>query len=58
VKKTKSKKISLSKETLLRLQPESIELRDAGVAGGESGPSCPYVRACTAAGWDCSMNCP
>ncbi len=58
MKKTKEgKKITLNKETLLRLQSESIELRDEAVAGGNTGPSCEIYKACTIAGWDCSGNC-
>lgn len=58
VKKTKEgKKITLNKETLLRLQSQSLELRDAGVGGGNTGPSCEIFKACTIAGWDCSGNC-
>jgi hypothetical protein len=51
VKKT-VKKITLSKETLLRLEPEYRKLNH--LAGGDNtGPSCAIFKGCTLAGWDC-----
>jgi hypothetical protein len=51
VKKTRgSKKIALHRETVLRLQPESLELRQERVVGASSwcsGPSCDIYRYCT-----------
>jgi len=56
VKKTQgSKRITLNKETLLHLQTNSVELRDARVAGATgwcTGPSCDIYRYCTFA--DCA----
>jgi hypothetical protein len=53
VKKTKTPgKITLSKETLARLESASPELHQAW-GGDNTGPSCAIFRACTIAGWDC-----
>ena len=53
MKKTQgSKKITLNKETLLRLQPRTLDLRDAQVGGGSTGPSCDEFKHCTLA--DCA----
>ena len=54
MKKTRLKKVTLTRETLLYLQSDSLKIRDAGVAGGNTGPSCEIYRACTMAGWDCT----
>ena len=55
MKKTQgSKKITLNKETVLRLQPESLELGEAQVVGATTwctGPSCDIYKYCTFA--DC-----
>jgi hypothetical protein len=49
----KIKKISLSRETLIRLQAET-DLRDAAAGDvNDTGPSCDIFRACTIRGWDC-----
>ena len=53
VKKTKTlRKITLSKETLARLESASPELHQAW-GGDNTGPSCEIFKMCTAAGWDC-----
>jgi hypothetical protein len=53
VKKTKTlRKITLSKETLTRLESASPELHLAW-GGDATGPSCAIFRLCTIAGWDC-----
>ena len=49
-KNKKIQKMTISKETLAHLQPESLELRKAG---GYSGPSCDIYRYCTMA-LDCA----
>ena len=54
MKKTRLKKIALNRETLLHLESDSLKLKDAGIAGGNTGPSCEIYKACTVAGWDCS----
>ena len=47
------KKVSLNRETLLRLQADT-DLRYVGGNGwGDTGPSCEIFRACTVGGWDC-----
>ena len=43
-KNKKIQKMTINKETLAHLQPESLELRKAG---GYSGPSCDIYRYCT-----------
>ena len=53
MKKTKTpRKITLSKETLARLESAIPELRHAW-GGDDTGPSCAIFRLCTIAGWDC-----
>lgn len=58
MKKTKDvRKITLHKETVRRLEEQTLDLDDTQVRGASawncSGPSCEIYRACTLAGWDC-----
>jgi len=43
-----------TRETLLRLQPEILQIEAGKLAGGNTGPSCEIFKACTIAGWDCT----
>ena len=48
-KSKKIKKVSLSKETLRRIDSEKLP----GVGGDYTGPSCEIFRVCTVAGLGC-----
>lgn len=50
--KSKIKKVTLSKETLHRLETQTMELRY--VNAGNTGPSCTPYKGCTIGGWDCT----
>lgn len=50
--KGKIKKVTLSKETLHRLETQTMELRY--VNAGNTGPSCTPYKGCTIGGWDCT----